>query len=89
MILLVPGKNTKVLGLIDQRICRSALSVLYQPQQTRIFLSFRAALPACGSSQSRGKIGAASVDLNQTHSNMGSKVHLQHWIPNTVIEVRG
>ena len=32
---------------------------------------------ACGSSQSRGQIGAAAAGLHHGHSDLGSEPHLQ------------
>ena len=50
---------------------------------------------AYGSSQARNQIGAAAADLGHSHSNTGSKVHLQHiprlqqfWILNPLSEAR-
>ena len=42
-----------------------------------IFLLFRAALAAYGSSQARGAIRATAAGLRQSHSNEGSKPHLR------------
>ena len=42
-----------------------------------IILLFRAAPAAYGSSQGRGQIGAAAPSLYYSHSNAGSKPHLQ------------
>jgi len=42
-----------------------------------VFLLFRAALVAYGSSQARGGIGAAAASLHHRHSNIGSKPCLQ------------
>ena len=41
-----------------------------------LFLLFRATLVTYGSSQPRGRIGAAGAGLHHSHSNMGSKLHL-------------
>ena len=41
------------------------------------FCLFRAAPPAYGGSQARGLIGAVSAGLRHSHSNTGSKPHLQ------------
>ena len=38
---------------------------------------FRAAPTAYGGSQARGQIGAAAAGLGHSHSNAGSKLHLQ------------
>ena len=40
------------------------------------FLSL-AALVAYGGSQAKGRIGAAASTLHQSHSNMGSELHLR------------
>ena len=40
------------------------------------FLLFIAELEACGSSQARGQIGAATASLCHRHSNMGCKPSL-------------
>ena len=42
-----------------------------------VFLSFRAAPAAYGSSQTRGQIGAVASGLCQNHSNVESEPHLQ------------
>ena len=41
-----------------------------------LFLLFRAAPMAYGSSQSRGQIGAVAAGLHHSHSNVGSELHL-------------
>ena len=41
------------------------------------FLLFRATLTACGSFQARGRIRATAASLYHSHSNLGSKPHLQ------------
>ena len=41
-----------------------------------IFLLFRAALVAYGSSQARGLIAATAASLHHNHSNVGSEPHL-------------
>ena len=41
------------------------------------FFLFRAALVAYGASQARGQIRAAATGLHHSHSNTGSKLHLQ------------
>ena len=43
----------------------------------RSFLLFRAALTAYGGSQARGQIRAVAAGLHHSHSNSGSKPHLQ------------
>ena len=40
-------------------------------------LFFRAAPAACGSSQTKGPIGATAAGLRQSHRNVGSESHLQ------------
>ena len=40
-----------------------------------LLLLFRAT--ACGSSQARGRTGAAAASLHHSHSNVGSKTHLR------------
>ena len=40
------------------------------------FLLFRATPAVYGSSQARGRIGAAAANLYHSHSNAGSKPHL-------------
>ena len=40
------------------------------------FFFFSAAPAACGSSQVRGQIGAASAGLHHSHSNVRSELHL-------------
>ena len=42
-----------------------------------LFLLFRAAHAAYGSSQARGRIGAIAADLHYSHSNAGSEPRLQ------------
>ena len=42
-----------------------------------IFLSFRAVPTEYGSSQARGQIGAVAAGLFQSHSTMGSELHLE------------
>ena len=42
-----------------------------------LFVFLRAAPAAYGSSQARGKIGAAAASLYHSHSNAGSKPSLQ------------
>ena len=42
------------------------------------FFLFRAVAMAYGGSQARGLIGAAATGLHHSHSNAGSKPHLQH-----------
>ena len=42
-----------------------------------LFLPFRAAAAAHGSSQARGPIGATAAGLGHSHSNAGSKPRLQ------------
>ena len=42
-----------------------------------IFVFSKAALAACGGSQARGLIGAVAACLHHSHSNVGSKLHLQ------------
>ena len=41
------------------------------------FFLFRATTAACGSSQAWGQIGAEAAGLYHSHSNGGSKPHLQ------------
>ena len=41
------------------------------------FVFSRAAPMVYGGSQARGQIGAIATDLHQSHSNVGSKRHLQ------------
>ena len=41
------------------------------------FLLSRATLETCGGSQARGQIGATTAGLRHSHSNTGSKPHLQ------------
>ena len=41
------------------------------------FCLFRAAPAAYGDSQARGPIGAEAAGLHQSHSNVGSKLHLR------------
>ena len=42
-----------------------------------VFCLFRTQPVACGGSQARGRIGAAPAGLHHSHSNMGSKMHMQ------------
>ena len=42
-----------------------------------LFAFSRAALVAYGGSQARGRIGAVTAGLRQSHSNVGSEPHLQ------------
>ena len=42
-----------------------------------VFCLFRAAPLAYGGSQARGRIGAVTVGLHQSHSNAGSELHLR------------
>ena len=42
-----------------------------------VLLLFRAAPVAHGGSQARGPFGAVAADLHHSHSNSGSKAHLQ------------
>ena len=44
---------------------------------TVLFFLFRTAPTAYGSSQDRGQIGATAAGLHHSHSNAGSKLHLQ------------
>ena len=43
------------------------------------FFLFKAAPVASGSSQARGRIGAAAASLHHSHSNAGSEWHLQNY----------
>ena len=52
------------------------------------FLFFRGATAAYRSSQARGRIGATATCLGHSDSNVGSRLHLQHWILNPLIEAR-
>ena len=57
------------------------------------FVFFRAASVAYGGSQARGPIGAVVAGLRQSHSNVGSELHLQstpqqHRILNSLSEAR-
>ena len=45
--------------------------------ESTFFFFFRAASATYGSSQTRGQIGAATASLYHSHSNSGSKPHLQ------------
>ena len=54
---------------------------------------FRAAPMACGSSQSRGRTGAAAAGLCQSHRNSSHVCNLHHssqqcWIPNPLSRAR-
>ena len=42
-----------------------------------LFLVFRAASEAYGSSQARGRIGATAAGLHHSHSNVGSELRLR------------
>ena len=42
-----------------------------------LFCLFRAAPAAYGGSQARSQIGATAAGLHHSHSNVGSKLHLQ------------
>ena len=44
---------------------------------TTFFCLFRTTPTAQGGSQARGPIGAAAASLHHSHSNVGSKPHLQ------------
>ena len=42
-----------------------------------LYLLFRATTVAYGSLQAKGRMGATATGLHHSHSNMGSKPHLQ------------
>ena len=60
------------LGLLHQTQVGKAMENMFV-----CLLLFRAIPKAYGSSQARGPIGATTAGLHHSHSNMGSKPHLQ------------
>ena len=62
------------LGLLWRKLygCR-----IFSPPSFFLFLVFRATPTAYGNSQARGLIGATAAGLHHSHSNVGSKPHLQ------------
>ena len=59
------------------KFCRVRWQLSLSPQSQFLFIYFfRATLAAYGSSQPRGRIGAAAAGLCHSHSNMGSELGL-------------
>ena len=67
-----------MIHVIEKRETGKALrqSVVGSRYAFFFLLSFGASPMACGGSQARGLIGAVAASLHQSHSNMGSELHL-------------
>ena len=68
------GYFVKVWGFvhpIDKKLCSTVFWFFFSSAFSR------AALSAYGGSQARGLIGAIAAGLPHSHSNLGSKLHLQ------------
>ena len=75
-----PGKRLHLLA--EEYLGKSSSHISHfqlenQPSEEHLFFFFLTTPEAYGGSQARGRIRAAAAGLHHSHSNAGSKLHLQ------------